>query len=321
MADNSTKILYIVTCAISFCIYVPLAFHGIARYQKYYKHILMRKRYSNLSMFHCIFMFISIIIGAIQLICIPYAEPEIIKTNLWILSLSLLIIQCYLFTCRIYLNCFDINHSIATENNEWKQLINTSSASTNWFITHKATYGNVNYWVKFICSISILTVIVMYCSMLIDPNKYVVAEITTIVVAVIDICIIAIIRYHVWKLKFYDNIGFGQEIQISLYFGGISITVTLIIQLLSWFLFPSSESVETQRLAAAIFVVNTDLWLWIHMHTHWVIGKHKKWLTQDFESHSLNYLDHEVFADKNNDLSQRNLTLKTVLLDENGFPA
>ena len=44
-------------------------------------------------------------------------------------------------------------------------------------------------------------------------------------------------------------------------------------------------------------------------------------MTQNFDSPRLNYLDDEVFADKDNKLNKCKLALKAVLLDENGFPA
>ena len=85
--DTITKVVAFVSAMISLVIFVPVSVYGILRYSKHRKHIIMRKRYSTLTLFVCILLLVAIIIRILFALTYSFIGSE---------TLFLMLVNCYL---------------------------------------------------------------------------------------------------------------------------------------------------------------------------------------------------------------------------------
>eukprot|EP01084_Bolivina_argentea_P026160 48595_1 len=328
--DTPTSLIVLMYLIISFVIYVPLSCSGIYSYLKYYHHIMMTKRYSNLTLTQCILLLMTIIIGSVAQL---YGYLNLTHIQTWFIQpcFILTLVQMYVFICRIYLNYYDIKYAMHVTNNKWKELINTESAEMNWYIQNRSTYGSLNYWIKYIVLFTILSILAIYSSLLIYPpnnstffDSVTYQNIVTFILGSIGTGIIVYIRYKVWKLQFHDSIYFGKEIHLSLILGVIALSCNAIIIGITWIAFPS---LQYFGFATVLFIFVNTFYVWIYIFTNWVIKKNMTWL--QFHMNESNFSKMHVLIDAGSDSSVQKspytsvhvnqLDLRDVLLDIDGF--
>ena len=126
-------------------------------------------------------------------------------------SYSFVVINCI----RAWLLYFDMNLTKLQLQKMWLTIINPNTESSNWFYTHKTTFGNANYMLKYGISIAILLVI--FSSILRHSlNLMLVERIVSWGVSLIVIIFTGII-YNKLKESFYnDKLGIRKEMIIML---------------------------------------------------------------------------------------------------------
>eukprot|EP01083_Nonionella_stella_P067686 179194_1 len=327
--SNVLRVLYIIYAGISMCIYVPLSCYGIRVYLRYYNHILLTKRYSKIALLNGILLLVIIILGSAILVIVSLHRNDI---AIWFVHpvFSLVVIQMYCFLLRTYLNYYDINYAIGMMNNKWQQIINHTSSSSNWFIQNKAKYGTMNYWIKHLIVAIIFTTMLFYSVFFVympGPStmwhSIYYENVAAFIPASGGIVTIAVIRYKTWKLKFHDNIYFGEEIDRGIVGAIIGVVCNIVILSIIWFILPSFHlnlDLLYFGFSTILFVFMTVFCFWIYLFTIWVISKNAKWLNLQTNFRSFTNL-HEMIQYDNQDVQQmeHELSLNDVLLDKNGF--
>ncbi len=156
----------IVLVIISWLILLPTTLYYSNQYFLHRNHIILKKRYANITMFESILL-------CIKLFIIPlgfYFFYDASKVNIvwfivWNLSHFLAVSLYWCWILRFFLLMYDIKWSLAIANNQWQQIINPhyKDKSLNWYLRNKRTFGQQAYvQYRIITPIIIISTIIIW---------------------------------------------------------------------------------------------------------------------------------------------------------------
>ena len=146
----------IATACIFAFVYLPIGVYNLRKYYKNRDHIVLIKRYANITINESKFVCIRLLWGIIYVLCILWislygiSDFNFVSSLLSTIDESLTITLSYLWCWRFYMLSYDIHFIVSSLNNEWKSIINpkfVKSKSSKWYIKKRNSFGNPS-WIK-----------------------------------------------------------------------------------------------------------------------------------------------------------------------------
>lgn len=223
------KYIGLINTAIMYLIYIPVMLHGFYRMHQNRRHSFIVKRYINLAL---------ISVGSVPLLMLSLGLIQLCISDLIIVSNKIIflgvnicisyIIFFLLIACqhvRFWMNFFNVKwtHYILQQN--WKQIIEPSVLTNNWYINHKKDYGQFSFVSKWMFIFHLIFAIVSSILFIIPvfiihvKYFYVSAIIITIVILGFPFIFLTTLQCKMKKdeenkkINFNDNcyIGWEQE--------------------------------------------------------------------------------------------------------------
>ena len=154
-------ILSIVLFSIAYCIYLPISIYSIYNFVQLRNNIVIKKRHGHGTLTLSIFA-MAIMLG----------EPTRAITKAlhyewewWFLipTATSNVMLAFAFAVKVFLNYFDIKYTKIVMESEWKQIINPTADTKNWFIIHKSDYNTYHHWKKYVViPMTAFTLVSMY---------------------------------------------------------------------------------------------------------------------------------------------------------------
>eukprot|EP01084_Bolivina_argentea_P179827 310720_1 len=139
------SILIFIICDL---IYAPISIYYSYQYYKHRDEIIIKKRYGQVTLYEVLFSICKLFQCGIVYLC-NYALNFRGQTSIMIgIGFCLTVGFDYCIFTRFWLLYYDIQLTVATANNTWKQLINPNfiGSKYNFFIKHKKTFGNYTWF-------------------------------------------------------------------------------------------------------------------------------------------------------------------------------
>lgn len=175
-------------------------------------------------------------------------------------------ISWFTFICRLWLLYFTIQHSVATINNKWQEVVNKHHKSTNRWLNSKHEWGTWNSLKRKLIYYAIATYIidVVLAILLLEYPDYVWTLILTLGIVkaltstLLPMAFLIWMVYGINKCHFHDNIGLGRELRFCTY----GYVLILIIRLVDYTLSTFAETDAYDRQVMISFVVAIEFFLW-----------------------------------------------------------
>ena len=144
-------VLCILTIILWSIVFIPILIHNGYKHFKLRNHIIMEKRYYNITLTALYIMIIKLFFGIIiffAMISFPDGSPYYIALEIPYQFLSFMLL--YSFVLRFWMIHYDTSFILSTVKQDWALIINEryKNSKTNWYIHNKLTYGNKK-WCKY----------------------------------------------------------------------------------------------------------------------------------------------------------------------------
>ena len=141
----------VVSIVIFEFIYLPLAVYYTRRYRKHRHHTVLKARRGNVALWEAYIAITKFLYGPFESVAFYlWGGASVITRSITAAGGYLAYFLFHFMVWRIWLLFYDLKWTIIIMDNEWKLIIDPmhrNTASDDWFITHKATWGNLQ-WMK-----------------------------------------------------------------------------------------------------------------------------------------------------------------------------
>eukprot|EP01084_Bolivina_argentea_P040922 75520_1 len=284
-------------------IYIPIVIYYAYKYYTLRHHIVLQKRYCQITLFEILFVFCKFVWYPIALTAESIVgDTSFIASLFWSFNNYFAYLSLYCFVWRFYMLWFDIKWMNNIINSQWKLIINPSyqqKRSDHWFVKKKATFGNYK-WMKYkVFAIAIISGTLTNIAGLWNsynnsdkPIVFDIIELITITLLLIPFILLIIIYYKMYQSKFQDNFHIMNEMRyifIAFCIQGVSwngFYVFLIVTKPSFFVYQVTTFIASYCIVTAEFIAIIISTCYVLKKVKLIINEHR------YKTHYINPSNH-----------------------------
>jgi len=271
--------------AISVLLYLPTVAYGIFKLYRFRKHIIIKKRYPEITQIICFQIIVVItaegIRAASQAVCTQWRWWTFHPVVALISSIALW------FLLRTYLNYFAIKHSNAILGEHWKHIISPDAAETDWFIANRPRFGSYSFWRPFGVAAIFLNLSICYSVELTSMSRETADSFLNGFALTINGFVLGVITIVRIKTPRFNDIFHHRDELRRVIVAGVP-AIAIKICTFNAHRFIAAKYPQLVHLDEFVFISESLLFsslaLFVaHTLTLWVIDRNEKWLTNPLE--------------------------------------
>jgi len=338
MAQPSAQVLgvNIAIWLLSNCVLVPVEVYYAYQFYDYRASHIINKRKPGILLLSIgsaiifYFLFQTVILAIEAAGQSPLDQLSVI---LYHIILPFWYISWFTFIARLWLLYFTIQHSVATINNEWQQVVCSMSNCDNWYLTEKHTIGTWTPLKKRMAIYALCTYLVdiLFAVLTIQYKDdegarwaimLIVGSVKALLSTLIPMAFLVYMTFWIKQLHFHDNIGLGRELR----FCTIAYLAILLIRLVDFSISVFSDGTE-HTLISVIVALEFFLWKLVGflislLQTKWPLKTFRK-VMHNYSSRALGQLAHaktlmNVNESKQSSLNEK-IKMRVLLEDKKSF--